>query len=128
MGHFALENYGISLFGQKIIFQGTYALTYGKNVDWDIGYFFIDNDYLLLIITYGLFLSIIIMMIYCHSIKNTIENKNYKLFIWTISTLIFAFVNSSLISIEFNPILLVFMSLYYSDKSVMTKEKKINGI
>ena len=125
MGNMALKNPGISLFGQKVVLQGTYALTYGKNVDWNIGYFFIDNDYLLLIISYGLFLTAMILRIYCKSIKKTIEDKNYKLFIWIISTLIFAFVNSSLISIEFNPIILVLMSLYYSDKLVHTKEGEV---
>ena len=116
MGHKALVTSDIGFFGTNIIQQGTYSLLYNKNFDWDLGYFFIDNDYIYIFITYGVVLCSVILFIYYYSIKRMTKENNVKLFVWVVVTLIFALVNSSLISIEFNPLILVLVSLFFKKK------------
>lgn len=113
-GHRGLFEYGIKPFGQVIEMFGSYKMTYGGA--WEShSNFFIDNDYLFVLLVYGFLFFALLLYLYYKQIRFFINNNQRVLLVWTITSLVFALINSTLISIDFNPILLVGISMMYKN-------------
>lgn len=105
-GNLAIKRNGIHFFGTYFDMGGVYSIKYGnlRGVDMS-NYFFIDNDYLLMLLRYGVALSCIVFLIYGFILTKSITCNEKIIFVWCLATLIFAMVNSILINVEYNPLI-----------------------
>lgn len=123
-GHFALEKYGLTLFGQHVVergWGGVAGLERFKNAQFK--YFFIDSTFIRLFVIYGAILGIfIISTLVIISVRETLKH-NYVfpavILIITISSLI----DQHLLEITFNPFLLALLA----DTSENKSEEKFNN-
>ncbi|RHB40471.1 hypothetical protein DW886_21430 [Enterocloster aldenensis] len=121
-GNVGLNEYGIHLFGTPIEMAGTYALKYGALQGQSMSnYFYLDNDYLYSLIYYGVIFTVLILFVYSSLVDYSLKEGNTFIFIWSIMTLVFALINSTLLIVEYNP--LIFLGI-----KVLLKEQKINFI
>lgn len=118
-GKDGLLRYGLSIFGQPIEMTGSYKATYA----WQEGMsnFFIDNDYIYMLLAYGIIFYLLILALYSMIIKRYSYNGDIKLLIWSLTTIIFALINSTLISVDFNPILLIGVNQIFNQGNKRTR-------
>lgn len=110
-GHLALDRYGLTIFGQRVIehgWGGVEGLEQFRNARFK--YFFIDSTFIRLFVIYGAVLGIfIISVLVIISVRETLKH-NYVfpaiILIITISSLI----DQHLLEITFNPFLLALLA------------------
>lgn len=98
LGSSAIKTYGFSLFGQNIEWIG-----YSINKLDSIGYNYVDNSYLQLGLTYGVFLLCIVLIIYSLVMYKAIKIKDYYLACIVAIILIFSITEPRLMNLAFNP-------------------------
>lgn len=123
-GHFALDKYGLTIFGQHVVehgWGGIAGLERFRNAQFS--YFFIDSTFIRLFVIYGAILGIfIISVLVIISVRETLKH-NYVfpaiILIITISSLI----DQHLLEITFNPFLLALLA----NTSENNPEEKFNN-
>ena len=113
----AIQRYPIKLLGQYIEMNGNSYGLYSSN------YFYIDSGFLYSILGYGLIFTIIVIFMYSYLFKYACQNNNKVLFIWLTAILVFTVINNTWISLNYNPILLSFMSIYDFKKNKYLQKK-----
>lgn len=102
LGHEAIQQYGIRLFGQQIRWVGVGSKT--KHPDWDYNY--VDCSYLKYLLNYGLVFLIILMLGMTWMGKQALEEQNQMLCVSYIALFLFAMVDAELCVLAFHPFLL----------------------
>lgn len=97
LSHNGLSEYGITLFGKKIIFNGFSILS--DNV---VNYNYIDSSYISILVRYGLIMMIAILVLYFLCISKAFEYRNYYFVLFTIIILIFCIEEPILFEPAFN--------------------------
>lgn len=127
MGYRALREYGPSLFGQYVEMVGTFKVSQGIASE----YFFIDSDYLYMIVCYGLAFSFYMLYIYGKLLQKIFSIRDSYLFTYILFALIFAFGNTSLTNISLCPFVLYGASVinekYTMSKIMQIKHEKVEG-
>lgn len=118
LGHEAFERYSIKLFGQMINTSIATSTT---------RHFYLDSGYIYAILGYGVFFSIIVVLMYSY-LCNFACNKNDKaLLIWLIGVLIFTVSNNEWVELTKNPILILFPIAWSQEVSARTGERCLAG-
>lgn len=117
--HSALHNYGISLWGQNIIFIGN-----GGSVAGRADYNFVDSSYCLLLIRYGIVCFSIFAFIYTFIQKRALDGGNFKISFVLLIIAIHSFTEHHYIEYFYNPCLLLLFAdlrnLYANKQTVET--------
>lgn len=93
----AFEIYELNLWGNKI-----------ENVlNDETEYFFIDSGYVSSLIQYGFVFSMLVMIYYSYLFYNIYKSKNGYLYLWMLIFSVVNIINGFLISIVYNPIILL---------------------
>ncbi len=103
LGHMAIENYGLSLFGHQVRWIGMTA--YYK--DPTLTYNCVDNSYLLLGISYGLVFLALLAIGFYFAGKYLIANKEYKLSWAMIVAFAYFIINLYMFHLSFNVFILL---------------------
>ncbi len=106
----ALTIYPITLFGQYIEMEGNSAIRVAQN------YFYIDSGFFYSLMGYGIFFTIIFLLIYSYLYRYSVKSDNKPLFIWLTCVLVFTLINNTWVTITTNPVLLVFGCLIQSTR------------
>ena len=108
-GYSAFNNYSVKLLGQQIKMRGTASLALGVTSG---EYFYIDSGYVYSVLLYGLFFTIILLIVYSLLMVKICEINNKQLYVWMLAVMIFSFLNNALININMNPLLLCIPYLF----------------
>ena len=100
--HSAFNNFGISFWGQHIIFVGNGGSVVGKD-----GYNFIDSSYCLLLIRYGIGCFLIFALMYAFIQKRSLDECNLKVSLVFLIIAIHSFTEHHYIEYFYNPCLLL---------------------
>lgn len=125
------EQYGVSLFGQKIVSAEEYI-----DDNFINHYFYIDCGYVYMLIGYGLLLFIIIMLMYTLLSRYAAVNDDIKLMSWCFAICVFSIINNIMFNTALNPLLILGIKLLLSNKTsdgkrgwmpnrVVTKRRRI---
>lgn len=117
MGKEAIENYGISLFGNYVYEKG-----FGALHEWDGFYFFIDSSYVSIGIKYGIVFLFLILYIFCYLLWK--ENKAIYITVILIMCLQ-CLMEHHLLQYWYNPFMIAVFSVHIS-KINLGNEEKIN--
>ena len=98
LGHQAMTLYKIKLFGNTIE-------TYNNGPS---EYFYVDCGFLYSLLGYGLIFTGLVLVFYVFLHNYSARTNNKILFIWLTAVAAFSFSNNTWISIQYNPILLLF--------------------
>lgn len=100
------EQYGVSLFGQKIVSAEEYI-----DDNFINHYFYIDCGYVYMLIGYGLLLFIIIMLMYTLLSRYAAVNDDIKLMSWCFAICVFSIINNIMFNTALNPLLILGIKL-----------------
>lgn len=103
LGHIALENYPVTLFGQIIIMNG-----YGV-FNPELPYFYIDSAYLQLILMFGLAYTSVWLLGQMKLLKESMY-KDSRIFYMLMMTLIHGIIAPAMIDPIFNPLAVLFFA------------------
>ncbi len=122
----ALDEYGIHLFGSRVVMYGNTALYYG---DAESG-FYIDSGYIYMLIAYGIIISIVVIGFYmCLSHYVYMQHDAY-LYVWLIVILGICIINNFVLSVAYNPLLLLLpkalFSVYGRKTKVITENTELS--
>lgn len=104
------EQYGVSLFGQKIVSAEEYI-----DDNFINHYFYIDCGYVYMLIGYGLLLFIIIMLMYTLLSRYAAVNDDIKLMSWCFAICVFSIINNIMFNTALNPLLILGIKLLLSN-------------
>ncbi len=99
LGHEGLQRYNINLFGNFIETNNSENMA---------EYFYIDSGFLFSVLGYGLLFTGLLLIIYIYMHNYSACTNNKMLFIWLTIVAIFSTTNNTWITIQFNPIVLMF--------------------
>ena len=110
----AVKRYPLNMFGNEII---------TRSFDKDNYYFYLDNGYLSFVIRYGLIFAVAVIALYAVISYYALKTNDSKLMMLLVVVCLFNYVNSCLIDITSNPLLLCsYTAILYINKE--KKEKK----
>lgn len=105
-GSIGLSINGISILGNYFEMVGRYTLTYSDLLTVNNN-FYIDSDYLYMMLHFGIIYSTFIIFCYSLAIRKYTLTNNIYMLSWIISVVFFAAVNWCLHNIEYNPLLFI---------------------
>lgn len=108
MSYLGLKKYGISLFGQYVEMAGSFSVATGLAKE----YFYLDIEIMQLLIKYGLSVTILIYYLFSIMLSKAFKEKRNYLVSYSLTILLYSFINVSILNIAFCPILLYSMSCY----------------
>lgn len=106
------EQYGISLFGQKIVSAEEYI-----DENFVNHYFYIDCGYVYMLIGYGLLLFVVIMLMYTLLSRYAAVNNDVKLMSWCFTICVFSIINNIMFNTALNPLLILGIKILLSNYS-----------
>ena len=106
------EQYGISLFGQKIVSAEEYI-----DENFVNHYFYIDWGYVYMLIGYGLLLFVVIMLMYTLLSRYAAVNNDVKLMSWCFTICVFSIINNIMFNTALNPLLILGIKILLSNYS-----------
>lgn len=121
LGYNALNNYGVSLFGQKIELFGNTAYDYGNAIPGVDLYNYIDCSYLQILILYGAIFFIALIFMYTKTLIDLHKVKNFYLFFGLIFLAVHATFDPQLIYIQYQPLILILGKLFSKQKYELLK-------
>lgn len=98
----AINNYGITAFGEKINWNGWGGFGYGYEIPQDFKYNFVDISYFSIMFDYGIITIFTIILMIMLTLKKAYKSKNKWLIFAVIFSLIEAFVEPNLLVIDKN--------------------------
>lgn len=117
-----MENFGITIFGNKIEWIGLSLVYSGVNTAKEFN--FVDIAYLNILYNYGLVTLIIILYFFCGVTKKQIEKSNTYFCCTMLIIAIHGIINPQLFQITYNIFILLFVELIISCKEEDKKVKK----
>lgn len=99
-GKFGFVAYDIKLFGQDVYEQG-----YGNGFEVTGPYFFLDNSYIKILLEYGLFAFVIVLLVLILISKRAAYNQKNIIVLALVAISIHSFMEHHLINIAYNPII-----------------------
>lgn len=105
LGKNAINEYGLSLFGKAIEWN-----VWEFKKDTVENYNFVDSSYLNVFLVNGLFVLILVLIIYSIIIKKGIDSKNYYIAWICVFILLFNVTEPRLIQLSYNPFVLLVLS------------------
>lgn len=118
LGHEAFERYPINLFGHLIETSAATSKT---------SYFYLDSGYIYALLGYGVFFSIIVVIMYSCLCGFACDTNDKVLLIWLISVLIFTISNNVWVELTMNPILVIFPIMWNQRISEKTVKGRLTG-
>ena len=116
-GSMAIEEYGIKPFGDNIIFTGQRA----EGELEELEYNYVDSSYLKILINYGPFMLIAILIFLILLTRYSFNKKDYYLLSIILVIELYCFMDSFLFCIELNPYLLLLCNIIYPLKRKKSK-------
>lgn len=110
LGHNAIMNYGMSLFGKPIEWIG-----YTIGFDGTQIYNYVDCSYTQILLNYGIFIILFALIAYSVLLKYSLLRKKYNFVIVIIAILILSITEPRLINIVFNPFI-ISSSIFFKSK------------
>lgn len=101
LGHAALMEYGLSLFGKNIEWVG-----FGVGADPTKVYNYVDCSYVQILLSYGIIILLIVIFAYFLIIKQAYVKKDYMFILIILSILILNITEPRLINIIYNPFII----------------------
>ena len=111
LSHKAFERYAVKLFGQVIENNN---MINGRIVTNN--YFYVDSGYVYALLGYGVFVTLLLIVIYSYMLKRACEDNNKKMFIWLVTLAVFTIINNVWISISFNCLIMLLIP-YLDERS-----------
>ena len=111
MGHNALLEHGLSLFGKKIIWTGYGGLGYLSSSLQD-EYNFVDCSYVKILLDYGVIFFIIMIIGYMLVSKRAIEKNDRYMCMCILFMCIYSMIEPRIIEFGFNPFVLTLSALF----------------
>lgn len=111
MGHNALLEYGLSLFGEKIVWTGNGGLGYLSSSLQD-EYNFVDCSYVKILLDYGIIFFIIMIFGYMLVAKRAIEKNDCYMCMCLLFMCIYSMIEPRIIEFGFNPFVLTLSALF----------------
>ena len=102
LGSRALRQYGISIFGQNIIWNGHGTDIINHNI-----YNFVDSSYLRVLLDNGIIFLVLVLFAYSFFLYKLLIKKQYSILIVLISVLLLSFTEPWLIDVMYNPFVLL---------------------
>ena len=99
-GKIAFEWYDVNLFGQDVYEQG-----FGNGFEVTGPYFFLDNSYIKILLEYGLFAFVMVLLILLLISKKAANEKMNVLVLALVAISIHSFMEHHLINIAYNPMI-----------------------
>lgn len=100
-----MKKNGIPFLGQHIVMQGNGFKVNG--FDQEVGITYLDSSYIQLLLLYGVFSTILIILIYTIYAKEVVQERNLIVEMIIIILAISSIVNQYLISIAYNPFIIM---------------------
>ena len=116
-GSMAIEEYGIKPFGDNIIFTGQRA----EGELEELEYNYVDSSYLKILINYGPFMLLAIIIFLILLTRYAFNKKDYFLVVTILVIELYCFMDSFLFCIELNPYLLLLCNIIYPLKRKKSK-------
>ncbi len=116
-GSMAIEEYGIKPFGDNIIFTGQRA----EGELEELEYNYVDSSYLKILINYGPFMLVAILIFLILLTRYSFNKKDYYLLSIILVIELYCFMDSFLFCIELNPYLLLLCNIIYPLKRKKSK-------
>lgn len=116
-GSKAIDDYGIQPFGKEIVFTGQRA----EGEQPELSYNYVDSSYLKILINYGPFILIGVLVFLILLTRYAFNKKDYYLLVTILVIELYCFMDSFLFCIEFNPFLLLLWNIIYPLKRKKTK-------
>ena len=114
LGKMGIMNYGISLFGQKIVWKG-----FDRNTFTFADYNYVDCTYLHLLLEFGLVFLIVYLVILTIGIIKAYKNEKYYM-CWALCLLcILGMTEPWLLNFTFNPFMFCGVALFQKSKTVV---------
>lgn len=122
LGQWAIQKYGITVFGQPIEWVGAGILNDGFAENYN----YVDCSYLQLLLMYGIIPFIFIIGIYIYGIFRSIKNDNYWAVFVLLATLVHAVTEPHLIGFSMNiMVLLPLAKIKQINSAVKTEEQSV---
>ena len=115
---YALDTYGIKLFGSHVVVYGMSSFVYGNSQTA----FYIDSGYWHSIIVYGVVFSIGLLIVYTKIMRYLCIQRDRVLYIHLMVFLIISVVNNFLLNVAFNPMILLWGNVVTKLSSVETSD------
>lgn len=113
LGKMGIVNYGITLFGQKIIWRG-----FDRNTLTFENYNFVDCTYLHLLLEFGMVFLIIFLVLLTVGIKKAYKNENYNM-CWALCLIcVLGMTEPWLLNFTFNPFMFCGIVLFQKPESI----------
>lgn len=113
-----LDEYGLKIFGQKIIEHGWGGNGFYLNTNI-YKYTYIDSTYMRLLIIYGVFATALFILFTSYFLK---KDKNIKLLIIIALILVTGIIEQHFIDIAYNPFFIILVSDYFKRKGTLQCE------
>lgn len=114
----AFQNYGFTLFGQKIEWVGFGATQWGQeHADAWGNYNFVDSAYAKTLLDYGVIFWVLVIIGYAIVYKTANQEKDYMLIIVISVILMLSIMEPRLVSIEMNPFVLLLGRFFVMETS-----------
>lgn len=132
MGHNALLEYGLSLFGKKIMWTGYGGLGYLSSSLQD-EYNYVDCSYVKILLDYGVIFFVIMIFGYMLVAKRAIEKNDRYMCMCILFMCIYSMIEPRIIEFGFNPFVLTLSALFgknivddgYEDEAISVNECSI---
>lgn len=118
LGHVAFERYPINLFGHLI--ETSVAIRTTEH-------FYLDSGYIYAILGYGIFFSILVVLMYSCLCGFACDKNDKALLIWLISVSVFTISNNVWVDIATNPILVIFPIMWNQRIKERTVNYRLSG-
>lgn len=122
LGHFAIEKYGVKLFGQTIHENGLGATVNGVKPNIDNGkYFYIDSSIIRLLVIYGVIMLLLIVVAMTIISWQSTKYHDFALASIMVIVTVSAIVEQRLLDFAYDPFLIALFAQCYSKKYVIEK-------
>lgn len=113
-GSIGLKTNGITLFGSFFNTVGRYSSTY-SGIKSSSNSFYIDSDYLYMMLHFGIIYSFFIFSCYSVAIKKFVVENDIYMLSWIVTVTLYALSNWCLHNIEYNPLLFIGFTARFKD-------------
>lgn len=117
-----LVAYGVNLFGHKIT-QGAYVSIPG----FPKGYYFLDNAYVWLLVSFGLLAFLCVFIGYIRLIRKLLHSGEWNLILIVFAYLIYGITEHTTLIFSFNSSLIVFYTVIYNKSISRVENQKETG-
>lgn len=115
--HKAIYKYGVSVFGKPVKWYGHYV---GEG---QMTYNYVDNSYIQILITYGILITLLVIVGYTLIIVVSRKNRDYIMCQVILIIMLLSLIEPRMINLVFNPFVLLFGKMLSKQQNLFTMNK-----